>query len=157
MDEKPGGKDQGFINSNDDYLSGGDFLFGFLEKNRMKDVVAESCHHYKPAVIYHKDEPIVFEHKLKLGHKYNKAAYSYLKRKQSGYFECSNCGIVLNKMENVRIDKIVEYLNMGGDDDKKLAKWFQGITIGEILRFGPEERVNGITTGKGYVPVKKHC
>lgn len=121
---------------------------------RNKDVVAETCVHYKPAIIYELEEPVILHPKRKFGKKQNSVAFSELEKVGINSYRCRCCGMMLDKKQNAKIEKIVEYLNHGGYDDKKLAALFGGIDVGEILRFGKEERIVGASVGRGFVPAK---
>lgn len=119
-----------------------------------QQIVAETCEHYKPAVIYDPNEPLFLHPKKEFGRKKNLAAYSEMEKIGFNKYKCKCCGLVLGQRENRKIDKIVEYLNLGGNDDKELAAMFQGIEIGQVLQIGKMEVTEGAVAGKNYVPQK---
>lgn len=82
-------------------------------------------------------------------------AYSLLKP-CSNNFICKNCGCVLGNKEKQKIDEIVDYLNSGGCDEKRLSKLYQGIRPVDVQYglFGKVLFTNELGVSKNFVPEK---
>ena len=91
-----------------------------------------SCVHYEPAIICGKGKKAVC----------SQQARSYIVRNGAGNgksWHCEACGMSIKEKDRGKIEKIVEYLNLGGDDDKKLSSLFRGVEIGEVMQSFPKE------------------
>lgn len=115
-----------------------------------------SCVHYEPAVF----------RKGKRGDSGNgeivKPAQSYLIKSGTGRsvsWHCAACGMAINDRHRKKLQQIVEYLNQGGDDGKKLAAMFSGVEIGELVQCSPREMrlTCGAGCPDGFVPPKNRC
>lgn len=96
-----------------------------------------SCFHYEPA--------IVSEGKIK------ESARSYVGVDN----RCRGCDLSLNSKQRKNIETIVDLLNRNVDDDKQLAKLFNGIPVGEIQKRSPfDVLVQEAVLQKGAVPIK---
>lgn len=120
----------------------------------------EHCSHYRPAIIYDEEAPLYLHPKKRIGKQKNSAAYSMVIKSPSerGYY-CDNCGIGLSERHKKQIDKIVDYLNQGGENDKILSSMFEGIPTADIMFRGPIdfeefEFSQGVTLSKDSVPPK---
>lgn len=112
-----------------------------------------SCVHYEPAVF----------RKRKRGDSGGgeivRPARSYLVKGGTGRnasWHCEACGMTIKDRDRKKLQRIVEYLNQGGDDDKKLAALFYGVEIGELVQYSPSEmRLKcGAVCSDDFVPPK---
>lgn len=120
----------------------------------------ELCSHYRPVIIYDEEAPLYLHPRKRIGKQKNSAAYSMVIKSPSekGYY-CDNCGVALSERQKKQIDKIVDYLNRGGEDDKTLSGMFAGIPSAEIMYRGPidfeeVEFSQGVTLSKDFIPPK---
>lgn len=95
-----------------------------------------SCVHFEPAIIKHG--------------KIIDPAKSYMDGRT-----CHMCGASLTHNQVKRIEELVAYLNQMGDNDKIIAKLYEGIDITELAKFSiTQQRENGATLKSGAVPCK---
>ena len=67
--------------------------------------------------------------------------------------------MTIKDRDRKKLQRIVEYLNQGGDDDKKLAALFAGVEIGELVQYSLREmRLKcGAVCSDDFVPPKNRC
>ena len=118
--------------------------------------IIDICNHYKPAVIYQKGNVKITRSifGIKLPDKENQSAYSLLKKIGGDEYKCSHCGVRLSEKEKAHIDKIVDYLNSGGNSDRKLSAMFKGIPMVQTFKDGHKTRTEIVKAERGYVPAK---
>lgn len=114
------------------------------------------CNHYNPAEIYIRSDTTISLgiFGLEQRRKKSKSAYSVVQKISDNEYKCLNCGAKLNKKQNARINDIVDYLNSGGDSDKKLMSLYKGIPVAQKCREGFKTYVEIIEAPKGYIPIK---
>lgn len=103
-----------------------------------------SCVHYEPALC-RKEKGAVRHNSVmdNLGkEKIAQLARSYIIKGNFGKkasWHCEVCGMTIKDKHRKKIQQIVEYLNQGGDDDKKLAVLFSGVEIGELVQYSAKK------------------
>lgn len=120
-----------------------------------------SCVHYEPAILHKSivSEKLSFA-KADTGKRESiQPARSYIVRSGTGReasWHCEACGMIIKDKHRKKIEQIVEYLNQGGDNDKKLSALFYGVEVGEIVQYSPKEICLkcGAVCSKDYVPPK---
>lgn len=115
-----------------------------------------SCVHYEPAIFRKRKRDDGGNGEVV------KLARSYLVKDGTGRsasWRCAACGMTINDRHRKKLQQIVEYLNQGGDDDKKLATLFSGVEIGELVQYSPKEiRLKcGAVCSDDFVPPKNRC
>jgi len=76
--------------------------------------------------------------------KHKQRANTLVKKHSDEYYcECCNCSV--NEKEYKQISELVEYINSGGRDDKKLKKLYHGVEAYECAVAGPGRIIeNGV-------------
>lgn len=120
-----------------------------------------SCVHYEPAILQkRKRDEMAGAIAADAGEKrIREPARSYIVKDGAGrdvFWHCEACGMMIKDKHRKKIQQIVEYLNQGGDDDRKLASMFSGVEIGEIVQYSSKEILLkcGAECSKEYVPPK---